>query len=98
MEKLNKYIAKCAIEIKSRGLCEKGDEANPAFLMIAVTESPATNNANISVAIGGNGATLAAAIVSAFDENPALESIFKAAMTRHLIKKMETKVKCNSEC
>ena len=43
MEKLDEYISKCANEIKSRGLCEEGDEARPAFLMVAVTESPEAN-------------------------------------------------------
>lgn len=99
MEKLNEYISKCANEIKSRGLCKKkGDEAHPAFLMIAVTEPPAANSVNISIAIGGNGLRLEAAIVSALDENPMLASIFKSAVMAHFVKKMGTEVKCNTKC
>jgi hypothetical protein len=98
MEKLNEYINKCANEIKSRGLCEKGDEAHPAFFMIAVTESPAANNVNISTAISGDSLRLGAAIVSALDKNPMLASIFKSAVMTQLVKKMGTEVKCNTKC
>lgn len=98
MEKLNEYIQKCADEIKSRGLCEKGDEARPAFLMVAVTKSSATNNANISAAVGGDGRTLVAAIAAVLDDNLVMASIFKAAVKAHLTKMMRTEVKCNAEC
>ena len=98
MEKLNEYMIKCANEIKSRGLCEEGDEARPAFLMVAVTDSPASENVGISISMGGDGVRLVAAIVSLFDENPTLARIFKTAMERYLIEKMRTKMKCNTEC
>lgn len=98
MEKLNEFISKCADEIKRRGLCKIGDEARPAFLMIAVTEPPASENVGISISMGGDGVRLAAAIATLFDDNPKLASIFKAAMTTHLAKKITTEVKCNTEC
>lgn len=69
MEKLYEYISKCAAEIKSRGLCEEGDEARSAFLMIAVTEPPATESVGISMAMGGDAVRLTAAIATLFDEN-----------------------------
>ena len=97
MEKLNEYMIKCANEIKSRGLCEKGDEARPAFLMVAVTEPPA-DNVGISISMGGDYIRLVAAIVSLFDENPTLARIFKTAMEGYQIEKMRTKMKCNTEC
>ena len=97
MEKLNEYISKCANEIKSRGLCEEGDEARPAFLMVAVTELPEAN-VGISISMGGDGVRLVAAIVSLFDKEPTLARIFKTAMEKYLIEKMRTKIKCNTEC
>lgn len=98
MEKLNEYISKCAEEIRSRGLCEEGDEAHPAFLMIAVTEPPATESIGISIAMSGDAVRLTAAIVTLFNDEPELARIFKAAMETHLIKEMRTIVNRNTEC
>jgi hypothetical protein len=98
MEKLNEFIQKCANEVRSRGLCKEGDGAHSAFFMIAVTKSPATKDVGISMSIGGNGVSLAAAITTVLDDNPKLASVFKAAMEAHLINKTRAEVKCNTEC
>lgn len=90
MEKLNEYMIKCANEIKSRGLCKEGDEARPAFLMVAVTEPPA-DNVGISISMGGDGVRLAAAIASVLDNNPKLARILKAAIVAHHFNKMRPK-------